>query len=149
MKGNVKKVRRLYNDKVIAGFAGGIADVFTLFELFERKLEMYQGYLVKVVVELVKDWRIDRMLRKFEVLLVVADEIVSFIIIGNGDVVQLENDFIVIGFGGFYVQVAARALLENIEFSVREIVEKALDIVGDICIYINYFYIIEELSYKA
>lgn len=149
MKGNVKKVCCLYNDKVIVGFVGGIVDVFMLFELFECKLEMYQGYLVKVVVELVKDWCIDCMLCKFEVLLAVVDEIVLFIIIGNGDVVQLENDFIVIGFGGFYVQAAVCVLLENIEFSVCEIVEKVLDIVGDICIYINYFYIIEELSYKV
>ena len=126
MKGNVKKVRRLYNDKVIAGFAGGTADAFTLFELFERKLEMHQGHLVKAAVELAKDWRTDRMLRKLEALLAVADETASLIITGNGDVVQPEN-----------------------ELSAREIAEKALDIAGDICIYTNHFHTIEELSYKA
>ena len=143
MKGNVKKVRRLYNDKVIAGFAGGTADAFTLFELFERKLEMHQGHLVKAAVELAKDWRTDRMLRKLEALLAVADET------GNGDVVQPENDLIAIGSGGPYAQAAARALLENTELSAREIAEKALDIAGDICIYTNHFHTIEELSYKA
>ena len=127
MKGNVKKVRRLYNDKVIAGFAGGTADAFTLFELFERKLEMHQGHLVKAAVELAKDWRTDRMLRKLEALLAVADETASLIITGNGDVVQPENT----------------------ELSAREIAEKALDIAGDICIYTNHFHTIEELSYKA
>ena len=133
MKGNVKKVRRLYNDKVIAGFAGGTADAFTLFELFERKLEMHQGHLVKAAVE----------------LLAVADETASLIITGNGDVVQPENDLIAIGSGGPYAQAAARALLENTELSAREIAEKALDIAGDICIYTNHFHTIEELSYKA
>ena len=133
MKGNVKKVRRLYNDKVIAGFAGGTADAFTLFELFE----------------LAKDWRTDRMLRKLEALLAVADETASLIITGNGDVVQPENDLIAIGSGGPYAQAAARALLENTELSAREIAEKALDIAGDICIYTNHFHTIEELSYKA
>lgn len=149
MKGNVKKVRRLYNDKVIAGFAGGTADAFTLFELFERKLEMHQGHLVKAAVELAKDWRTDRMLRKLEALLAVADENASLIITGNGDVVQPENDLIAIGSGGPYAQAAARALLENTELSAREIAEKALDIAGDICIYTNHFHTIEELSYKA
>ena len=147
MKGNVKKVRRLYNDKVIAGFAGGTADAFTLFELFERKLEMHQGHLVKAAVELAKDWRTD--LRKLEALLAVADETASLIITGNGDVVQPENDLIAIGSGGPYAQAAARALLENTELSAREIAEKALDIAGDICIYTNHFHTIEELSYKA
>ena len=145
MKGNVKKVRRLYNDKVIAGFAGGTADAFTLFEL----LEMHQGHLVKAAVELAKDWRTDRMLRKLEALLAVADETASLIITGNGDVVQPENDLIAIGSGGPYAQAAARALLENTELSAREIAEKALDIAGDICIYTNHFHTIEELSYKA
>ena len=142
MKGNVKKVRRLYNDKVIAGFAGGTADAFTL-------LEMHQGHLVKAAVELAKDWRTDRMLRKLEALLAVADETASLIITGNGDVVQPENDLIAIGSGGPYAQAAARALLENTELSAREIAEKALDIAGDICIYTNHFHTIEELSYKA
>lgn len=148
MKGNVKKVRRLYNDKVIAGFAGGTADAFTLFELFERKLEMHQGHLIKAAVELAKDWRTDRMLRKLEALLAVADETASLIITGNGDVVQPENDLIAIGSGGPYARLR-RALLENTELSAREIAEKALDIAGDICIYTNHFHTIEELSYKA
>ena len=155
MKGNVKKVRRLYNDKVIAGFAGGTADAFTLFELFERKLEMHQGHLVKAAVELAKDWRTDRMLRKLEALLAVADETASLIITGNGDVVQPENDLIAIGSGGPYAQAAARVFSVAsssawaTELSAREIAEKALDIAGDICIYTNHFHTIEELSYKA
>lgn len=149
MKGNVKKVRRLYNDKVIAGFAGGTADAFTLFELFERKLEMHQGHLVKAAVELAKDWRTDRMLRKLEALLAVADENSSLIITGNGDVVQPENDLIAIGSGGPYAQSAARALLENTELSALEIVEKSLCIAGDICIYTNHFHTIEALPSKA
>ena len=118
-------------------------------ELFERKLEMHQGHLVKAAVELAKDWRTDRMLRKLEALLAVADETASLIITGNGDVVQPENDLIAIGSGGPYAQAAARALLENTELSAREIAEKALDIAGDICIYTNHFHTIEELSYKA
>ncbi|AIN47069.1 ATP-dependent protease subunit HslV [Candidatus Palibaumannia cicadellinicola] len=150
MKGNVRKVRRLYyNDKVIAGFAGGTADALTLFELFERKLEIYQGHLVKAAVELAKDWRTDRMLRRLEALLAVADENASLIITGNGDVVQPENDLIAIGSGGPYAQSAARALLENTNISAREIVEKSLKIAGDICIYTNQFHTIEELTSKA
>lgn len=124
MKGNVKKVRRLYNDKVIAGFAGGTADAFTLFELFERKLEMHQGHLVKAAVELAKDWRTDRMLRKLEALLAVADETASLIITGNGDVVQPENDLIAIGSGGPYAQAAARALLENTELAHAKLLKR-------------------------
>ncbi|SEQ99008.1 HslV component of HslUV peptidase. Threonine peptidase. MEROPS family T01B [Rosenbergiella nectarea] len=146
MKGNVKKVRRLYNDKVIAGFAGGTADAFTLFELFERKLEMHQGHLVKAAVELAKDWRTDRMLRRLEALLAVADENASLIISGNGDVIQPENDLIAIGSGGPYAQAAARAMLENTELDAREITEKALEIAGDICIYTNHNLTIEELN---
>ncbi|GGA57462.1 ATP-dependent protease subunit HslV [Hafnia psychrotolerans] len=149
MKGNVKKVRRLYHDKVIAGFAGGTADAFTLFELFERKLEMHQGHLVKAAVELAKDWRTDRMLRRLEALLAVADENASLIISGNGDVIQPENDLIAIGSGGPYAQASARALLENTELSAHDIVEKSLSIAGDICIYTNQFHTIEELSSKA
>lgn len=118
MKGNVKKVRRLYNDKVIAGFAGGTADAFTLFELFERKLEMHQGHLVKAAVELAKDWRTDRMLRKLEALLAVADETASLIITGNGDVVQPENDLIAIGSGGPYARLPL-ALCWKIPSSAR------------------------------
>ncbi|KYP95928.1 ATP-dependent protease subunit HslV [Sodalis-like endosymbiont of Proechinophthirus fluctus] len=149
MKGNVRKVRRLYNEKVIAGFAGGTADAFTLFELFERKLEVHQGHLVKAAVELAKDWRTDRMLRRLEALLAVADENASLIITGNGDIIQPENDLITIGSGGPYAQSAARALLENTDFGAREIVEKALGIAGDICIYTNHFQAIEELTFKA
>ncbi|HDZ9832535.1 TPA: ATP-dependent protease subunit HslV [Yersinia enterocolitica] len=149
MKGNAKKVRRLYNNKVIAGFAGGTADAFTLFELFERKLEMHQGHLTKAAVELAKDWRTDRMLRKLEALLAVADETASLIITGNGDVVQPEDDLIAIGSGGPYAQSAARALLDNTELGARDIVEKSLSIAGDICIYTNHSQTIEELTYKA
>ncbi|MBX4180684.1 ATP-dependent protease subunit HslV [Sodalis sp. CWE] len=149
MKGNVRKVRRLYNDKVIAGFAGSTADAFTLFELFERELEVHQGHLVKGAVELAKDWRTDRMLRRLEALLAVASSSDSLIITGNGDVIQPENDLIGIGSGGPYAQSAARALLENTDLSARKIVEKALRISGDICIYTNQFHTIEELSYKV
>ncbi len=149
MKGNVKKVRRLYNDNVISGFAGGTADAFTLFELFEQKLDIYQGHLVKAAVELAKDWRTDRMLRKLEALLAVADEHTSLIITGSGDVIQPENDLIAIGSGGPYAQAAARALLLNTELNAREIVDKSLGIASDICIYTNQFYTIEELPYKA
>ncbi|AMA64905.1 ATP-dependent protease subunit HslV [Candidatus Arsenophonus lipoptenae] len=148
MKGNVRKVRRLYHDKVIVGFAGGTADAFTLFELFEQKLELHQGHLTKSAVELAKDWRTDRMLRKLEALLAVADVNNSLIITGNGDVIQPENDLIAIGSGGAYAQAAARALLENTEMSTREIVEKALNIASDICIYTNHNFNFEELSSK-
>ncbi|SFU86856.1 MULTISPECIES: ATP-dependent protease subunit HslV [Xenorhabdus] len=149
MKGNVRKVRRLYNDKVIAGFAGGTADAFTLFELFERKLEMHQGHLTKAAVELAKDWRTDRMLRKLEALLAVADENASLIITGNGDVIQPENDLIAIGSGGSYAQAAARAMLETTDLGAREITERALTIAGDICIYTNHNHNFEELPSKA
>ncbi|CUX97418.1 ATP-dependent protease subunit HslV [Candidatus Hoaglandella endobia] len=148
MKGNVRKVRRLSNEKVIAGFAGGTADAFTLFELFERKLEVHQGYLLKAAVELAKDWRTDRMLRRLEALLAVANEKDSLIISGNGDVIQPENDLIAIGSGGPYAQSAARALLENTDFGARKIVEKSLEIAADICIYTNHCYTIEELTSK-
>lgn len=145
MKGNAKKVRRLYNDKVLAGFAGGTADAFTLFERFERKLEMHQGHLTKAAVELAKDWRSDRALRKLEALLAVADETASLIITGNGDVVQPENDLIAIGSGGNFAQAAAIALLENTDLEAREIAEKALNIAGDICVFTNHHHTIEEL----
>lgn len=147
MKGNAKKVRRLYNNKVIAGFAGGTADAFTLFELFERKLEMHQGHLTKAAVELAKDWRTDRMLRKLEALLAVADETASLIITGTGDVIQPEDDLIAIGSGGPYAQAAARALLDCSELPAKDIVQKALSIAGDICVYTNSFQTIEELKY--
>ncbi|MFP3019373.1 MAG: ATP-dependent protease subunit HslV [Arsenophonus sp.] len=149
MKGNIRKVRRLYNDKVIAGFAGGTADAFTLFELFERKLELYQGHLTKASVELAKDWRTDRMLRKLEALLAIADENSSLIITGSGDVIQPENDLIAIGSGGSYAQAAARALLENTEMNARDITEKSLKIASNICIYTNHNFNFEELSLKS
>ena len=146
MKGNAKKVRRLYNGKVLAGFAGGTADAFTLFERFESKLEMHQGHLTKAAVEMAKDWRTDRALRKLEALLAVADETASLIITGNGDVVQPEHDLIAIGSGGNFAQASATALLENTELSAREIVEKSLKIAGDICVFTNNFQTIEELG---
>ena len=145
MKGNARKVRRLYNGKVIAGFAGGTADAFTLFERFESKLEMHQGNLTKAAVEMAKDWRSDRALRKLEALLAVADETASLIITGNGDVVQPENDLIAIGSGGNFAQSAATALLENTDLSARDIVEKSLTIAGNICVFTNNFQTIEEM----
>lgn len=145
MKGNAVKVRRLYRNKVIAGFAGGTADAFTLFEKFEAKLEMHQGHLTKAAVELAKDWRTDKMLRKLEALLAVADETASLIITGNGDVIQPEHDLIAIGSGGPFAQAAATALIENSELSARDIVEKSLNIAGGICVYTNTNLTIEEL----
>lgn len=145
MKGNARKVRRLYHNKVLAGFAGGTADAFTLFERFEAKLEMHQGHLMRAAVELAKDWRTDRMLRKLEALLAVADANTSLIITGNGDVVQPEHDLIAIGSGGPFAQSAAIALLQNTELGAREIVEKSLKIAGDICVYTNHHQTIEEL----
>jgi ATP-dependent HslUV protease subunit HslV len=145
MKGNARKVRRLYHDKVIAGFAGGTADAFTLFERFESKLEQHQGNLTRAAVELAKDWRTDRMLRKLEALLAVADHTASLIITGNGDVIQPENDLIAIGSGGCYAQSAAIALLENTELDARQIVEKSLTIAGNICVFTNQHPTIEEL----
>lgn len=147
MKGNARKVRRLYQNKVIAGFAGGTADAFTLFERFERKLELHQGHLTKAAVELAKDWRTDRALRRLEALLAVADETGSLIITGNGDVVQPENDLIAIGSGGNFAQAAAIALLENTELSAIEIAKKSLEIAGNICVFTNHHHTIEELDY--
>ncbi len=147
MKGNAKKVRRLYHNKVLAGFAGGTADAFTLFERFERKLEMHQGHLTKAAVELAKDWRTDRALRRLEALLAVADETASLIITGNGDVVQPEHDLIAIGSGGNFAQAAAIALLENTELGAKEIAEKSLNIAGDICVFTNHHHTVEELDY--
>lgn len=146
MKSNVRKVRRLYQDKVIAGFAGGTADAFTLFERFEAKLEMHQGHLVRAAVELAKDWRTDRMLRRLEALLAVADSKSSLIISGNGDVIEPEYGIMAIGSGGPYAQAAARALLENTDLSAEEIVRKSLNIAGDICIYTNKNLTLEELD---
>ncbi len=145
LKGNARKVRRLYNGKVIAGFAGGTADAFTLFERFESKLQTHNGNLTRAAVELAKDWRTDRMLRRLEALLIVADATASLLITGNGDVVEQENDLIAIGSGGAFAQAAARALLENTELSARDIVEKGLHIAADICIYSNHNLTIEEL----
>ncbi|PID49054.1 MAG: HslU--HslV peptidase proteolytic subunit [Proteobacteria bacterium] len=145
MKANARKVRRLYNDKVIAGFAGGTADAFTLFERFESKLQAHNGNLVRAAVELAKDWRTDRMLRRLEALLIVADASASLLITGNGDVIEQEHDLIAIGSGGSFAQAAARALLENTDLSAHEIVEKGLHIAADICIYSNHNLTIEEL----
>ncbi len=149
MKGNARKVRRLYNNKVIAGFAGGTADAFTLFERFEAKLEKHSGNLTRAAVELAKDWRTDRMLRRLEALLAVADKTASLIITGNGDVIEPENGLIAIGSGGPYAQSAARALLENSELDARSIVEKGLIIASEICIYTNSNLTIEELDSEA
>ena len=149
MKGNARKVRRLYNNKVLAGFAGGTADAFTLFERFEDKLQMHQGHLTKAAVELAKDWRSDRALRRLEAILAVADETASLIITGNGDVVQPEHDLIAIGSGGNYAQAAAVALLENTELDAHEIAEKSLKIAGDICVFTNHHQTIEELEIAA
>jgi ATP-dependent HslUV protease, peptidase subunit HslV len=146
MKGNAKKVRRLYNGKVIAGFAGGTADAFTLFERFEAQLEKHQGNLVKAAVELAKDWRTDRALRKLEALLAVADEKNSLIITGNGDVIEPEDSLIAIGSGGPFAQASARALLENTELSAQDIVEKGLTIAANICVFTNDSFTIEHLG---
>jgi len=148
MKGNARKVRRLYHNKVIAGFAGGTADAFTLFERFEAKLEKYQGKLMRSAVELAKDWRTDRMLRRLEALLAVADHEHSLIITGNGDVIEPEDSLMAIGSGGPFAQSAARALMEKTDLDAREIVEAGLKIAGDICVYTNHNNTIEELDCK-
>jgi ATP-dependent HslUV protease subunit HslV len=145
MKGNAKKVRRLFDGKVLAGFAGGTADAFTLFERFEGKLQKF-GNLTRAAIELAKDWRTDRYLRRLEALLAVADHSASFLISGNGDVIEPENELVAIGSGGNFAQAAAIALLNNTELSAREIVEKALGIAADICIYTNRNLLIEELK---
>lgn len=145
MKGNARKVRTLYQNKVIAGFAGGTADAFTLFERFEGKLEKHSGNLIRSAVELAKDWRTDRMLRRLEALLVIADRSATLIISGNGDVIEPEHDLAAIGSGGAYAQAAARALLEHTDLDARTIVAEALKIAGDICIYTNQDVTIEEL----
>ena len=146
MKGNARKVRRLHHGKVLAGFAGGTADAFTLFEYFEGKLEKHSGHLVRAAVELAKDWRTDRTLRRLEALLAVADREASLIISGNGDVIEPEHGFIAIGSGGPYAGAAARALLENTELDARSVTEKALNIAADVCIYTNHQLVIEELE---
>ncbi|MCU0975054.1 MAG: ATP-dependent protease subunit HslV [Steroidobacteraceae bacterium] len=144
MKGNARKVRRLYNGRVLAGFAGGTADAFTLFERFEGKLEKY-GNLSRAAVELAKDWRTDRALRRLEALLCVADAQASLIISGNGDVIEPEHDIMAIGSGGLFAQAAARALLENTDLPAREIVERAMAIAADTCVYTNHNIIVDEL----
>jgi ATP-dependent HslUV protease, peptidase subunit HslV len=146
MKGNARKVRRLYKERVLAGFAGATADAFTLFERFEAKLEKHQGHLTRSAVELAKDWRTDRMLRRLEAMLCVADHDASLIISGTGDVLEPERDIMAIGSGGAFAQAAARALLENTELGAREIVERALGIAADICIYTNHNLVLEELA---
>lgn len=146
MKGNARKVRRLYRDSVIAGFAGGTADAFTLFELFEAQLEKYQGQLTRAAVELAKLWRSERALRRLEALLAVADSDTSLIITGNGDVIEPENSLIAIGSGGPYAQAAAHALIENTALSAEDIVKKSLSIAGDICVFTNHNQTIETLA---
>ena len=145
MKGNARKVRRLYGDTVLAGFAGGTADAFTLFERFEGKLEQY-GNLTRAAIELAKDWRTDRMLRRLEALLCVADKDTSLMITGNGDVVEPEDNLMAVGSGGPFAQAAARALMDNTELDASTIAEKALEIAADICIYTNHNRVIETLE---
>lgn len=147
LKGNARKVRRLYGQKVLAGFAGGTADAFTLFERFESKLEKHSGNLVRAAVELAKDWRTDRMLRRLEAMLAVADTEASLIITGSGDVVEPEGDIIAIGSGGNYALAAARALMQHTDLDARVIVEEGLRMAGDICVYTNHSTAIEELVY--
>jgi ATP-dependent HslUV protease subunit HslV len=148
MKGNARKVRRLAGNRVIAGFAGGTADAFTLFELFEGKLEKY-GNLTRAAIELAKDWRTDRRLRRLEALLCVADTESSLIISGNGDVIEPEDDLMAIGSGGPFAQAAARALLENTELGAQQIVQKALEIAASICVYTNANIVIESLAAES
>ncbi|MCK9381004.1 MAG: ATP-dependent protease subunit HslV [Sulfuritalea sp.] len=146
VKATARKVRRLYNEQILAGFAGGTADAFTLFERFEAKLEQYQGNLLRAAVELAKDWRTDRALRRLEAMLSVADREHSLIVTGNGDVLEPEYGLVAIGSGGAYAQSAARALLENTDLAPAEIVKKSLEIAGDLCIYTNQNHIIEILD---
>jgi len=146
LKASARKVRRLFHERILAGFAGGTADAFTLFERFEAKLEKHQGHLLRSAVELAKDWRTDRILRRLEAMLAVADAETSLIITGNGDVVEPELGLVAIGSGGPYAQAAARALLENSELGPEEIVKKSLTIAGEICIYTNQNHVIEVLE---
>jgi ATP-dependent HslUV protease, peptidase subunit HslV len=146
MKGNARKIRRLYNDKVIAGFAGGTADAFTLLELFEAKLEKHQGHLLRSAVELAKDWRTDKILRRLEAMLAVVDKKTSLIITGLGDVLEPEEGIMAIGSGGNYARSAAKALLEHTNLDSRSIVEKGLQIAAEICVYTNKNFTIEELG---
>ena len=146
MKSNARKVRRLYKDRILAGFAGGTADAFTLFERFEGKLEKHQGNLMRSAVELAKDWRSDKILRRLEAMLCVADTTVSLIISGNGDVIEPEDQIMAIGSGGAYAKSAAKALLENTDIDARTIVELSMSIAADVCIYTNSVLTIEELK---
>ncbi len=146
IKASARKVRKLHHDRVLAGFAGATADAFTLFERFEAKLEKHQGHLVRAAIELTKDWRTDRVLRRLEAMLAVADHEASLIITGNGDVLEPEYGLIAIGSGGAYAQAAARALLEHTEFTPEQVVKKSLEIAGDICIYTNQSHTIETLG---
>lgn len=148
LKGNAHKVRRLYKDEVLAGFAGGTADAFTLFERFEEQLEKHHGKLTRAAVELAKLWRTERALRRLEALLVVADRETSLIVTGNGDVIEPEDAVMAIGSGGSYALAAARALLHNTDLDAREIVEKGLTIAGEICVYTNQQHTIEELNFS-
>lgn len=145
MKNNARKVRRLYNDKIIAGFAGGTADAFTLFERFEAKLEKHSGNLTRAAVELAKDWRTDRILRRLEALIVVADSKTSLIVTGMGDVIEPEQGIMAIGSGGVYAESAARALYRHTKMTARQIVEKGLEIAAEICIFTNNNFVIDEL----
>jgi ATP-dependent HslUV protease subunit HslV len=146
VKGGAKKVRRLYHERILAGFAGGTADAFTLFERFEAKLDKHQGNLMRSAVELAKDWRTDRILRRLEAMLAVADREHSLVITGMGDVLEPEHGIVAIGSGGPYAQAAARALLENTQLAPREIVDKALAVAADICIYTNHQRTVESLE---
>ena len=145
VKGTARKVRRLYHGKVLGGFAGATADAFTLFERFEAKLEKHQGHLVRAAIELTKDWRTDRVLRRLEAMLAVADKDASLIITGNGDVLEPENGIVAIGSGGAFAQSAAKALLDNTTLSAQDIVKKSLEIAGELCIYTNMHHTIETL----
>jgi len=146
VKASARKIRRLYHDRILAGFAGGTADAFTLFERFEAKLEKHQGHLLRSAVELAKDWRTDRILRRLEAMLAVVDRDYSLIITGNGDVLEPEQGLVSIGSGGAYAQSAAKALLENTQLTPAEIVKKSLAIAGDLCIYTNQTHAIETLD---
>lgn len=146
VKSTARKIRRLYHEKILAGFAGSTSDAFTLFERFEAKLEKYQGHLMRSAVELAKDWRTDRMLRRLEAMLAVADRDHSLIITGVGDVLEPEHGIVAIGSGGSFAQSAARALLENTDLAPRDIVKKSLEIAGDLCIYTNQQHVIEVLE---
>jgi ATP-dependent HslUV protease subunit HslV len=148
MKGNARKVRRLYKDQVIAGFAGGTADAFLLFELFESKLEKHGGQMIRSAVELAKEWRSDRALRRLEALLCVANKEASLIISGNGDVIEPEDCLMAIGSGGAFAQAAARAMLDTTELPAREIVERGLQIAGNICVFTNQNHSFEELTFE-